>query len=147
MKYNIGWQRYRYIEILEFVKIKINSFLVCYFKQCYLQRMRLYSALIFDFHHNKWVIFKYFLISMVFFSNSNFFLYKWTCLLLYYSKVYLSPSLVPVRLLYAWHLYCLTFVTSDVCVSEVCNGTKYSKNVLMLEYEGQIVASKLTIKS
>ena len=48
------------IESSEFVTIELNSFLVLGFIQCYLQRMRLYSV-VFDFYHNKWVIFNLFL--------------------------------------------------------------------------------------
>ena len=52
--YNIGLQGYRDIETSKFVTVELNSVLVCCFKQCYLQRMRLCSV-VFDFHHNKYM--------------------------------------------------------------------------------------------
>ena len=84
------------IETSEFVRIDLNSFLVCCFIQCYFQGMKLYSV---DFYHNKWVIFNLFLIAMVFFQISDVFPYKCTCL-----------TFLLVRRLYQY----------DVCKSDIC---------------------------
>ena len=85
--------------------------------------MRLYSV-VFDFYHNKWVIFNLFLIAMVFFQTqpkSNVFLINVPVWRLYWSDVCTSPKFVSVRRFYQSDLcnvrclYCPTFVTSDFC--------------------------------
>jgi len=50
--YDVGLQRSRRVETLEYVTIELNSFLFGCFIQCYLQKIRLYSV-VFDFYHNK----------------------------------------------------------------------------------------------
>ena len=98
--YYVGLQRYRHFEASEFVTIELESFLVCCYVRCYLQKMRLYSV-VFDFYHNKLGIFNSFLIAMVFSFKLNqsptFFLITVPVRRLYWSDVCICPTLVPVR--------------------------------------------------
>ena len=88
-------------------KVSLASFFCC-FIQCYLHRMRLYLV-VFDFQHNKWVIFNLFLIAIVVFfqiqPKSDVFPYKCNPY-----DVCTGLTFVLVRRLYQ----------SDVCGFDVC---------------------------
>ena len=79
--------------------IELNFMLVCFFIQCYLRRMRLYSV-VFDFNHNKREIFNLFLKAMVFFFQTQpklmIFLTNVPIPRLSQSNVCTSPMFVPV---------------------------------------------------
>ena len=91
--YDVGLQRYRHFEASEFVKIELESFLVCCYVRCYLQKMRLYSV-VFDFYHNKLGIFNLLLILN---QSPTFFLITVPVRRLYWSDVCICPTLVPDR--------------------------------------------------